>query len=118
MKRNIIYNKAFGNIYNRRLIIINKKYLLRGFIDSNIIIFFLIILKGLVLRFFAKGNRTFVLRKFLIVPGTFNRGGNLTLGNLSILRGFPPNRKKGTLIINKHFNYINLIPKKKEPLTY
>ena len=118
VRRNIIYNRAFGSIYNGRLAIITKRYLLRDFADSDIIIFFLIVLEGFVLRFFVRGNRTFILRKFLIVPGIFNRNNNLILGNLSILRGFPPNRRKGILITNKYFNYIDLIPKKKKPSIY
>ena len=56
IRRGIAYSKAFGNIYNGRLTIIIKKYLLRGFADNNIIIFFLIILEGFILRFFIRGN--------------------------------------------------------------
>ena len=111
-------NKVFNNIYNRRLIIIIERYLRGGFINNNILVFFLIIIRGFILKFFARGNRTFVLGKFLIFPSIFNRNNNLTLRNLGILRGFPSNRRKGTLVTNKYFNYIDLIPKKKEPLIY
>ena len=60
----------------------------------------------------------FVLGEFLIFLGIFDRGNNLILRNLGILRGFPSNKRKGTLITNKYFNYIDLILKKKEPLIY
>ena len=118
MKRNIIGSRAFGSIYNRKLVIIIGKRLRRGFINSNILIFFLIIIRGFILKFFVRSSRTFVLGEFLIFPGTFNRGSNLILKNLGILRGFPSNKRKGTLVINKYFNYIDLVPKRKEPLIY